>query len=115
MSTDGIEELRRAFGNRTVIALKTNTWAVWFHKSEPRRYAFAYRVQAKLLRLEDFKVLWKGECPLRSQDATTAPTLEELKANDGALLKAKSKEVAESCSKDVSELILGTPSRTEPQ
>ncbi len=105
--TEEVAALRKTFGVATVIDFKTITWAVWFHKDDPLRYFIAYRARVRLVRLDGSKVTWEGECGFRGQDPRRAPTLDDLRAERGALLKSRFEEVAVACGQELATRLLG--------
>jgi hypothetical protein len=90
-------DLKQTLDSGMVIDFKTITWMMQYTAQDPSQYTIAYRAHSRLVRLDDGKVLWEGECSNRPQGLKTASTLEELTANQGSLLKARLQEEADFC------------------
>ena len=96
-------ELRKVLGSGTVLDFRTAGWGMlyWPMRVETN-YRMNYGVVSRLIRLEDAKVLWQGTCTAASAvDAESSPTMEQLEANDGELLKAHVNKVADACAADL--------------
>ena len=98
LSTEDLGELKEKFGNMIVIDFLTSQWVFSDRGAFSGEYRLSYSARSRLVRLEDSKVLWQGVCQL----FRSVPSLEELKADNGALLKEKLNEAADIC---VSQLV----------
>jgi hypothetical protein len=113
--------LKEAFGSGVVLEVQTRTWRV-----ESTRVVYSAR--ARMLRLSDSADIWRVACTRVSQvQVSDVPALAEkpaanipqvprqeelwmeqaLKANDGALLRAKLREAADTCADSLAEQALG--------
>lgn len=97
LASDDLTELRTKFAGTMLIDFQTTNWAAGYHLPDTSRYRILYAVRARLIRPEESKIVWQGFCSFKGEDAATSPTLDELKANSGALLKEKLKEAADAC------------------
>jgi len=102
--SDNFGAMRQAVGGGVAIDFKTITWVVFSHHLDPYRYVVVYRAHARLLRLDEDKVLWEADCDLPRkpgdiprQHINSLPTLEELMADRGAALKARFEQEADTC------------------
>jgi hypothetical protein len=102
--------LKQSLDGEMAIDFKTMSWAMFSNKETPERFTGMYRTRARLIRLEDGKVVWEGECHLKQHDVKKAPTFEELTANQGALLKVIFQEDADACADEIASLFLGRSS-----
>jgi hypothetical protein len=64
-------------------------------------------VRARLVRVEDRKVLWQGVAHWALDDPNVLPDVETLAANRGASLKAKLAEAADFCADRLVEQFFG--------
>jgi hypothetical protein len=102
-----IKNLKRQFGSGLLIDFKTTDWGVIYYLSASDHYRLAYSLRARLMNMNDSKKLWEGNCHYLEDEASESrPTLEELKANDGELLKQKLHQAADFCSRDLKDQFL---------
>ncbi len=97
-----LSRLRAALGTATLFEFETADWGLGFDFQDPGRYGVYYSVLARLLRLEDSRVLWRA--PVRcgfARKGTANPTLAEWLANQGVLLRAKLDEAADECAQQL--------------
>lgn len=100
LDSDDLKNLKQAFGSTaTVLDLKTTGWGLHFHAADPKTFVTLYSVKARLVRLDQEKVLWRAEvgCFDAGDRQFGIPTLDDLKANGGALLKTSIAKAAEHC------------------
>ena len=98
---DDLGELKRVTGQGLVFDFKTTQWMLFYYPTDWSHYRIAYSARGRLVRLEDSKVIWLGTCEAIGQDPTSSPTMDELTANNGALLKTKINEAAETCAQQL--------------
>jgi hypothetical protein len=103
--------MRQAVGGGMAIDFKTITWIVFSHHLDPYRYVVVYRAHARLLRLDEDKVVWEADCDLPwkpgdrpREHINSLPTLEELMADRGAVLKARFEQEADTCAEATSSI-----------
>ncbi len=101
-SEDSIDELKRTVGNGMVIDFKTTQWMLYYYPTDWSHYRIAYSARGRLVRLEDSQIIWQGTCESVGQDPKTSPTMNELIANNGALLKEVISEAANACAEQLS-------------
>ena len=104
LSDDSVENLRKRFGHGVVLDFKTEIWGL-LPAPLSLLYQTPYAVRAKLVRLTDGQVLWRGYCHHRGSDFRA--TWEEFTANSATLLKKKLSETAEACGKELVSQFLG--------
>ncbi|HET9489599.1 MAG TPA: hypothetical protein VFR64_07585, partial [Methylomirabilota bacterium] len=100
MDSDDLKSLKQAFGSsKTVLDLKTTGWGLHYHVADPKTFVTLYRVRARLIRLDQEKVLWNAEvgCFFAGDRRFGTPTLDDLRADGGALLKTTMAKAAENC------------------
>ena len=100
-------KLKQTLDSEVVIDFKTITWMLSSYKKNPGHYIDAYRARSRLVQVEDGKVLWEGECHMKQHDLTTAPTMDELTVNQGALLKSIFQDNADACADEIVAQFLG--------
>jgi hypothetical protein len=88
---DGIDTLTRSFATGLVLDVRTMKWGVDNARAK-------YSARARLVRLADRAILWNATCEFTADKTKPGPKMEELKANDGMLLKAKLLDAADGCS-----------------
>lgn len=108
---DDPARLRRTVDSSVIIDFKTIAWALVAQDKNPGHYVDAYRARSRLIRVDDAKVLWEGECSIKTHDAMTAPTLAELTANQGALIKSLFQADADACAGEIVAKFVGKPTR----
>lgn len=87
---DGVATLKQIFQTGIVLDVRTAKWGL-----DNARVKYAAR--ARLIRLSDAAILWKATCEFTADKAQPSPKMDELKANDGILLKAKILDAADGC------------------
>jgi hypothetical protein len=99
MDSDDLKSLKQALGPVTVLDVRTTSWGLFLYQVDPRTFLVHYTVKARLIRLDQEKVLWRDEihCYDPGDRRFGAPVLEDLKADGGALLKTTMARTAESC------------------
>ncbi len=99
---DDPSALKATIGSGVVFDFRTTSWTIVYHPKDFGRYRTVYAGRARLVRVDDGKVLWQGLCSKRSDDdPATSPTYDELTANKGALLKATFAKNAALCADDL--------------
>jgi len=93
--------LKKTINGDMVIDFKTISWGMFSNKKTPERFMDMYRARSRVVRLVDGKIIWETECHIQQHDVATAPTLEELTSNHGALLKAIFQEDADKCADEI--------------
>jgi hypothetical protein len=99
MDADDVKSLTRAFGSATVLDVKIVNWGLHFQPADPKTFLALYRVRARLVRLDQGNVVWNAEvtCGAGADRRFGTPTLDELKADGGALLKTTMATAADAC------------------
>ena len=59
------------------------------------------------MNLDDETILWSDSCTVNQGNDDTDPTLEEFKANNGALIKVTLREATHTCITQLSEKLYG--------
>jgi hypothetical protein len=88
VSNDTPEKLRAQLGmdKGTVLDL-TGAYQVIYYAANWTHFHMYYNARARLVRLDDGKVLWQGNCRTDVEDPDNKPTYDDLAANDAARLK----------------------------
>ncbi len=94
---DDVEKdaLGKAFGDTMVLAVNTDEWMV-HHLGGLGNYGVKYRATVRLLKPGGEEAVWSGSCRLDGKDFAEA-SLDELTADNGALLKTRLERTAELC------------------
>lgn len=101
LRSDNINDLKKISGDGMVIDFKTIHIGLSYFLTYWGRYRIDYLVRARLIHLEDSKILWQGVCSYVGKDPKNSPTMDELAADNGALLKAKINEATDICAKEL--------------
>lgn len=111
-SNDSIDELKRTVGKGMVFDFKTTAWTLLYYPFDWTHYRISYEARARLIRLENSRIAWQGNCEFIGEDPKTSPTMDELKANNGAVLKTMLSEAADTCAEELLSQFFGKE-RTE--
>lgn len=99
---DSIDSIKTAYGTGVVLDVGTIYWGGMYFTTNWTRYHLGVGLQARLVRLDDSQVLWKGTCWYDSQkDGKIEPNMDELRANNGALLKKIASDAGQTCSQQL--------------
>lgn len=102
LSKDSIEDLRKKFRSGLVLDFKTHVWSFGYYAADWKHYRLSYSVRARLIELRNSKLVWQGICNVfENEPKGERPTLKELKADEGALIKAKLADAAQYCTEDL--------------
>jgi len=100
------EKLKARLGNGMVMDF-TGTYQVIYYLAAASRYHMYFNGRARLVRLDDGKIMWAGNCRTDVEDPDNKPTIDDLGANKAALLKQWLGRGAAECSKQLSDQLLG--------
>lgn len=96
--TDSLPHLKQRFNSGIVLDTRTLGWQLIYYPADWGHHFVVYAGRARLLRLDDGKVLWDGRCVQKLPDPKESRrTVDDYRANDGQLLRAKIAEAAEGC------------------
>ncbi len=108
LTSDGFNDIKKAYKGGMVFDFKTVAWRIndgglifsthdwWYLRFHRGKYVW-YLVGGRLMRTEDSKILWQGVCEFKTPDIERDTLIE----NDGALLKTKLQEAADTCAADL--------------
>lgn len=108
LADDDRESLAKRFPNGLAFDFKTTTWSITPLVLNLHHYHVQYTGRARLLSLPDGKIEWQGICEAEGKMEEGAPTLLQLVANSGALLKAQLASAADSCSEQLEQQFMGS-------
>ncbi len=100
MGSEDLKSLKQTLGPVTVLDVRTTSWGLHPYRIEdPRTFVTYYTVKVRLIRLDQEEVLWRDEisCSTAGDRRFGVPTLEDLRADGGALLKNTMAKTAEGC------------------
>ena len=101
---DDLAYLKKGFHQGSVFDFKTKSWGLGYYPTDWSHYRVGYSLRARLIRFPEGKVLWQGVCKIEeNQPSGSRPKLDDLKANNGALLKTKLKGLVGDCVKQLSD------------
>lgn len=101
LTKDSPKDLQAVFHHGLVLDFRTLGWQMIYYPADWVRYRVQYAARARLVRVDDGRVLWQAVCKLLEKNSHHAPTLGELEANNAALLKAHLHKLGEKCSKEL--------------
>lgn len=94
------EELKRRFSQGLLLEVRTAQWGL--RPTSWSKFHVVLKSAARLVSLQDAKEIWYETCVSEKLDGGERdPNLEDLKANDGALLKAMVREATETCTAEL--------------
>lgn len=108
---DDLGNLKQKLDSDMVMDFKTITWVLASNPKDPKRYLDSFRARSRLIRVEDGKVLWEGECGFKKHDPKSALTIDEMLDNQGTLLKTLFQEDADACADEIVSQFLGRASQ----
>jgi len=95
---DSTDTIKAAYGTGVVLDVGTMNWSGMYFTTNWARYRLGVGIQARLVRLDNAEVLWKGTCWYSTEtDGKIEPSMDELRANDGALLKKIAADAGQMC------------------
>ena len=98
---DELNQLKRTFREGMVIDFYAHKWWLIPYPEDEAHYRFVYSVEARLIRIEESAVLWKGVCNIVDEyPPAQRLTLAELKSDDLAL-KDRIARAADECTADL--------------
>jgi hypothetical protein len=99
MESDDLESLKTALGPAMVLDVKTLGWGLQHSMADPKTFTVLYGVRTRLIRLDTQTVLGRADvtCAVFGDRRLGAPTLDDLRAEGGRLLKAALTQAAEQC------------------
>ena len=96
-----MDKMKARYGNGVVLKFSPAIWQIWYYPFNWARYQMWFGSYAELVRLEDSKVLWNAGCRADQKDSETAPTLDELTADNSTVLKKWVKDSTEKCARQL--------------
>lgn len=83
---DELDQLKKTFRKGMAIDFYTHKWWLIPYPEDESHYRFVYSVEARLIRIEESAILWKGVCNIVEEDPSEKrSTLAELMSDDLAL------------------------------
>jgi hypothetical protein len=101
MVEENFDLLRKQYGTGILIDFMTVNWGLGFFPFDRSHYRTPLFVRSRLVDLKDSKVLWQGSCRVMEEKTDSSPDLDEIKAENGALLKKKLIAAADICAKEI--------------
>lgn len=105
---DDPEQLKMKFQQGFVFDFKTTSWSLTPVPFGPNNYRVQYKGRARLLRFPEGKVEWQGVCEADGKVESSAPTLLQLVANSGTILKTQLASTAEPCAEQLERQFMGS-------
>jgi hypothetical protein len=102
---DDRASLKKQFQKGFVFDFKTTSWSLDPLLLSPNNYHVQYTGRARLLSFPDGNIEWQGVC---ESEGDSAPTLLQLVANSGAILKSQLTSTSDSCSKQLELQFMGS-------
>ena len=98
---DDRARLKNKFQENFVFDFKTTAWSLNPLPLSPNNYRVQYSGRARLLSFPEGKIEWQGECEADGKIENSAPTLLQLVANSGAILKSQLDSASDACSEQL--------------
>lgn len=105
---DDRESLKKQFPKGLVFDFKTTAWSLKPLLLNPNSYHVQYAGKARLLSFPDGNIEWQGICEAEGKIENSAPTLLQLVANSGAILKLQLISVSDSCAEQFERQFMGS-------
>lgn len=100
------EKLKARLGNGLVMDF-TGTYQVIYYLAAASKYHMYFNGRARLVRLDDGKVMWVGNCRTDIEDPDNKPSIDDLRANQAARLKRWLDRGAAECGKQLTDQFFG--------
>lgn len=102
LSDDHVEAVGRAVGREGwLLDVKTLHWGIAPDPKFWTRYLVQVQARSRLIDLDRGRVVWQATCDGSESDAPKGSVLEELKADDAAVLKERLAAAAERCASEL--------------
>lgn len=98
---DDRASLIKQFQKGLVFDFRTTTWSLTPLLLNMHHYHVQFTGRARLLSFPEGKIEWQGTCEAEGKMEQGAPTLLQLVANSGTLLKEQLMSASESCSEQL--------------
>ena len=98
---DDRSNLRKQFQKGFVLDFKTTAWSLRPVPLNPNNYRVQYTGRARVLSFPEGKIEWQGVCETEGKVENSTPTLLQLVANSGAILKSQLNSASDSCSEQL--------------
>jgi hypothetical protein len=94
--------LRRSYGNRVILEFKTLTWNLAPYPFDRGHTRIRYKGRARLLDLENSRIMWKAGCEVVEKDPWKERlSMEELRRRRGRMLRLRLLRAADECSEEL--------------
>lgn len=103
---DSVDKLKARFGNGLMMDFN-GSYQVIYYLGAASKYHMYFNGRARLLRLDDGKIMWVGNCRTDIEDPDNKPTIDDLRANQAARLKQWLDRGAAECSKQLTDQFFG--------
>lgn len=100
------EKLKARFGSGLVLDF-TGTYQVIYYLSSMSSYHMYFNGRARLVRVDDGKIMWVGNCRTDVEDPDNKPSIDELRANQAARLKQWLDRGATECTRQLTDQFFG--------
>lgn len=111
-----LEGLKRELGPAVVLDFRTLSWGLRAHPDDREAYVVDLSVQSRLIRLADSSVIWSGVCYAPWGDGRRpTPTLAQLTAEGGTLLRRRLDDTATNCADDLLAQLFGQTRGSKPR
>jgi hypothetical protein len=100
------EKLKARLGSGLVMDF-TGTYQVIYYLSASSKYHMYFNGRARLVRLDDGKIMWVGNCRTDIEDPDNKPSIDDLRANQAARLKQWLGRGAAECGKQLTDQFFG--------
>jgi len=106
---DDLVSLKRNFRQGFIFDFKTTAWSLNpAGPLSPNNYRVHYAGRARLIRFPEGKIEWQGVCEADAKIEDSAPTLLQLVANSGAILKSQLNSASDACLEQLELQFMGT-------
>jgi uncharacterized protein YceK len=100
------EKLKARLGSGLVMDF-TGAYQVIYYLSAASKYHMYFNGRARLVRLDDGKIMWVGNCRTDIEDPDNKPSIDDLRANQAARLKQWLGRGAAECGKQLTDQFFG--------
>jgi hypothetical protein len=101
-----VEALQAKYKSGVVLQIMPGQFQIWYYPTNWARYHMRFTAWAQMVRLDDGKVLWKSSCSATQHNKNNKPSMDDLTADNSAVLKTWVDKATRQCSEQLAKSFL---------